>query len=237
MKKTLKIVPLLVLILVLAAVNTVLGYVNLPNYGIWTGIRPLEEKINKLRKFSEKGDVDAIVISSSIGDFGFSAELYSKLMTEKLGKPYRVFNFSTGGAELTTVPSLMKLAFNVTKPKELILVFPAQYKRPNSIGNSSPDYTINKLPVGEHLRSQAFFSLQAALWNLPIVEKSAALRDLMIYGNYRNIQPAGMDTYEVTAWGDRIAFGAMKNNDELSRLRKIYEENIKPLAMGWEDQK
>jgi hypothetical protein len=232
MKNIFKITPLLVLLAVFLLINEVLGYTSFPNYGIWTGIRPLEEKISKLRKFAKNGDVDAVVIGSSIGDFGFSAELYSQLMTQKIGRPYRAFNFSTGGAELTTIPALMTLAFNEVRPKELILILPAQYKRPNSIGNNSPDYTLSISPVAEHLQNQRFFPLQAALWNLPVIEKSAALRDLMTYGHYRNLKPAGMDTYEVTTWGDRIAFGAIKNNTDLIRLRKIYEQNIKPFNGG-----
>src|SRR5579864_2625095 len=50
----------------------------LPNYASWTGVEPLERKLGLLREFARQGQVDALILSSSVGDFGISAEVLSR---------------------------------------------------------------------------------------------------------------------------------------------------------------
>jgi len=54
--------------------------VKVPDYGTWTGIRPLETKLEQLEKFARGKEVDAVFLGSSIVDFGFSADLSSRLI-------------------------------------------------------------------------------------------------------------------------------------------------------------
>lgn len=211
----------------------ILAFVDLPAYGLWTGIRPLEDKIKKLKDFASRGPVDAIVFGSSIADFGFSAERYSKLMSEELGQPYRVFNFSTGGAELSTIPALYRIARTVVKPKAIFLTIPVQFKRSEELFKNSPDYILANAPVGSDLGDPLRLELSAFYWTLPLIEKSAALRDLVMYGRYKNLIGAGMDTYHVTEYGDRISFTAGQASlEHMQRLRQAYEEQVKPLPEG-----
>lgn len=116
-----------------------MGLSELPTYGVWTGIRPIEEKIGKLEIFAKEGPVDALILGSFVADFGFSAELYSELMFEKLGRPYRVFNFSTGAVNLVTIPKLYRIARTVVRPKAIFLINPVQFKRSEIISPNSPD--------------------------------------------------------------------------------------------------
>lgn len=225
-----KLTPLLAVIFVLALVNFFMGRAELPTYGVWTGIRPIEEKIGKLEKFAKEGPVDALILGSSVADFGFSAELYSELMSEKLGRPYRVFNFSTGAAELVTIPTLYRIARTVVRPKAIFLINPVQFKRSEIISPNSPDYILNHAPIGAALENSIKLHLSKLVWTMPIVEKAAALRELVLFGRYQNLVGAGMDTYLVTAHGDRISYTAGQAEiSHMSRLRRAYEDQIKPL--------
>src|SRR5215212_2354379 len=103
----------------LVAINAVVAAKDLPEYGTWTGIRPLEEKLHKLERYAEDGPVDAVVVGSSIPDFGISARVLSEQMTGYTGSPYRAFNFSSGGSEVVTLPKLYRLLRTVAKPRTL----------------------------------------------------------------------------------------------------------------------
>lgn len=219
--------PILVLSTFLL-INFLLERIDLPNYGTWTGIRPLEKKLRLFEKFSKDGEVDAVVLGSSIADFGFSAEQYSNLMTNHRGRSWRAFNFSTGGAELSTLPVLYRILLTITKPKEIILVFPSQWKRPSKLYSYSPDYILKTASIGAALKSSNSLKIAKIFWTQPIVDKAAALRDVVIFGKYQHLIQEGMDAYELNYYGDRISFTATKDFAQLSSLRHTYEENIRP---------
>lgn len=92
-----KLIAIIVVLVTIICTNILMGLSALPNYGVWTGIRPLEDKLKKLEEFVKEGPVDAIVLGSFIADFGFSAELYSRLMSEKLGIPTGYLIFRRAG--------------------------------------------------------------------------------------------------------------------------------------------
>ena len=223
-------------VVTLALSHFLTDWTNMPGYGLWTGIRPIEDKLIKLETFAKEGPVDAIVLGSSIGDFGFSAELYSKLMSEKLGHPYRVFNFSSGAVELVTTPSMYRIARTVTKPKAIFLISPAEIKRGEVLSPYSPDYILNHSPIGSAIHNQYLLGLQKTLWFfLPIVDKSAALRDLIIFGNFHNLVGQGMDTYQVNAYGDRLSYtaGAL-DVAQMNLFRQSAETSVKLIKKGSE---
>lgn len=218
--------PFVVLMLIGLA-NGMVSKCQFPSYGIWTGIRPLENKIKLFDEFSKEGAVDATIFGSSIADFGFSSEKYSKLMSSFLGRPYRAFNFATGGAELTTILQLYKISRVLAQTKEIILVMPAQWKRSNQISIYSPDHLLNLSPIGNALDNPTLLKIQKKIWSMPIIDKAPALRDSLLFGDL-TLVGEGMDTYEVNSYGDRISFGAIKDNDKLMSLRDIYIANISP---------
>ena len=69
---------------------------TLPEYGIWSGVLELEEKIRLLEAFAREGPVDALIVSSSMGDLGVSAETLTQELSTRHGRAFRVFNFSIG---------------------------------------------------------------------------------------------------------------------------------------------
>jgi len=231
MKLFVKLISFIIVAIMLAFANFLISDSDLPSYGTWTGIRPIEDKLKKLEKFAKSGPVDAIVFGSSISDFGFSAELYSKLMSEKLGHPYRVFNFSTGSAELVTTPALYRIARTVVRPKAIFLISPAEVKRPEEISPNSADYKLSHSPIGSSLNNQTLLGLAKFVWTLPIINKAAALRDLVMFGHYRNLIGQGMDTYKVTDYGDRISYTAAGLDlQQMNYFRQSIENNVKLMA-------
>ena len=211
--------------------NAYLARANLPKYGSWTGIRPLEAKIDLLERFAKEGPVDAVIVGSSIADFGFSAELYSSLMSKELGRKYRAFNFSTGGAELRTLPYLYRFMRTVALPKELILVVPAQQKIPEYLSKMSPDYTLLNSPVADYIDNQYKLNFSKKLWSFPLLNSAAALRDKLLFGNFDNIQSKiGSEAYALNLNGDRISYLVTWKAEDLSKYRDDSELLVKPFA-------
>lgn len=221
-------VSCLVILTILIA-NMIAAKLNFPNYGAWTGIRPLEEKLSKLEKFAENGDVDAIVLGPSISDFGFSAEYFSKLKSKQLGREYRVFNFSTGGAELSFLPNLYRIVLTITKPKAIFISIPVEFKRSEILDLNTPDSIMMNAPIGSSLKNKYSLFVSKLAWNIPIIKKSAAIRDFLLYGKFKNLIGQGMDTFSVTNFGDRISYIAgLDNIEKMHKLRREYEAWIRP---------
>lgn len=200
-----------------------------PEYATWTGIRPLETKLELLKNFSAKGEVDTLLLGSSIVDFGFSAELFSELMSNHLGHEYRAFNFATGGAEPRTLPILYRLARLVSKPKSVFVIMPAEFKLPEYNDPGSPDYTLYKSPIGDSLSSQELLTVSWYKWKSPIMQTMPGVRDLILYGEFYNLQKnLGMELYEVNENGDRLNFAFMQDKRKLSYLKQLMEAHIQP---------
>jgi hypothetical protein len=215
--------------IVLAAGYGLLSRLKVPDYGAWTGIRPLETKLHMLQAFARQGDVDAIVIGSSIVDFGFSAELLSDLMSKAQGRPYRAFNFATGGAEPRTLPKLYRLARTVSRPKNVFVVVPAEQKLREEIYEGSPDFTLRNAPVGDALNHSWLLSLNRWLWSTPILRNAPATRDFAIYGQYRNLQAAvGMEVYALNEHGDRESYLMTWKIEDLPRVKGGNEAAVRP---------
>src|SRR5260221_3100004 len=56
-----------------------------PEYGKWSGVLEVERKIRLLREFAREGPVDALILSSSMGDLGISAQVLTQEMSALLG--------------------------------------------------------------------------------------------------------------------------------------------------------
>jgi len=133
-----------VLAVVLVAANLIVANVRvgglpLPDYATWTGVMEIEEKLRLLETFAGNGEVDALIVTSSLGDYGVSAETLTHELSALHGRPFRVFNFGIGGADIVTYASLYRLARLSAKPKQVWLVAPLS-------GGLGPDLE-GKLPA------------------------------------------------------------------------------------------
>lgn len=210
--------------------NSVVAAQHLPEYGSWTGIRPLEGKLQKLDRFASHGRVDALVLGSSISDFGFSAKLLSEQMTAATGKPYRVFNLSTGAAELATMPTLYRLARTVAKPRTLLITVPEEIKRPNVISPLSPDYILRKAPIGTAIAHPWLFPFEKWFFDIPLVHYGAPFRDRLVFGRYVHLASQGSDDYAMDDFGDSVSLSYQTSRADLSALRVSHDTMLVPLT-------
>ena len=216
---------------VAVAALALIGAQKVPDYGVWTGIRPLERKIELLEDFASRGEVDAIAIGSSIVDFGFSAETFSRLMSERLGREWRMYNFATGGAEPRTLPDLYRFARLAAKPKAVFVIAPPEPRLREEIYPKSPDYILERAPVAPALGSLERLAWSRAFWGLPFIRNAPAVRDRLLFGNYRNIQPAvGMEAYDLSPNGDRVSLLSAWGTASLESVRQQTEAAVPPDA-------
>lgn len=232
-----KVYIILIAIIVFLSVLSIswifLSRYEMPKYGTWTGIRPLEDKLALLEKFSSAGEVDALVLGSSIADFGFSAELFSQLMSKKLGREYRAFNYSTGAAEPRTFLTLYKFARLVSKPKSVFIVAPSEPKLREEDPNGGPDLALYNAPVGGSMNYQWTLQANYDLWKLPIMRSIPGIRDLLLFGEYRNLPTnLGMDLYEVNAYGDRVNYAMIQETKSMFDYNKQQEMTILPISLA-----
>ena len=200
---------------------------ELPNYGAWTGIQPLETKISMLKEFADRGDVDALVLGSSIVDFGFDAQLFSELMSRELGKEYRAFNFATGGARLRTLPRLYRLARTVSRPRNVLVMVPVEKKLDEDLNPNSPDFSLQSAPVSEVIDHRYMLWLSRFVRDLPLLRNASAVRDLALYGDFRHLQSKiGMESYAVDGHGDRLSYLMTWKAEELPMWRRRFEQAV-----------
>jgi hypothetical protein len=210
--------------------NAAVSTQHLPEYASWTGIRPLEEKLHKLDRFASKGPVDTLVIGSSISDFGINAEDLSRRMTAATGKPYRVFNFSTGGTELVTTPTLYRMARTVTKPRTLLLAVPEEIKRSDTIDPATPDYTLRRAPIGTAIAHPWLFPIEKRVFDIPLVRYGAPLRDGIVFGGYAHLPAQGSDDYWIDESGDTVSLSFQTKKADLAYLRDLRAKAADPLT-------
>lgn len=210
---------------------------GLPDYGTWTGVRPLEAKLRLLSAFARSGPIDALVLGSSLTDHGFSAEHLSETMSAGLGRPYRAFNFSTGASEWLTLPRLYRLARTVARPRYVLAVIPPQYfKRPNAIPPASPDAIMLEAPVGRTLPHPWLLSIDKAFWDFPVVRYASPVRDLVMYGKFASLQGQGSDLYAVNEHGDRLNYGQVQDVTLIQGIRQLATTGMIPLSPEQEQQ-
>ena len=213
--------------------SLVLPRLDLPEYGAWTGIRPLEEKLRMLAAFAAAGEVDAVVLGSSVSDFGFSAERLSERLSRELGRPFRAFNFSTGAAEVADYPELYRLVRTVARPRSVVMVVCAatgpRSNRPRTEIPQTPVYYLSRAPVGSVLTSPRLLQVSRHLWDLPPIRHAAALRDFLVFRSFENLKGVGSDLYAVNAHGDRISYLYESSGDTLARYRDAIV-NLRPAS-------
>lgn len=204
----------------------------LPEYGTWTDIAPLDRKLSLLHEFASRGPVDALVVGSSMSDHGVSAAVLSKDLSAAYGKPFRVFNLSTGAAEMSTFPILYRLARAVAKPRQLWIVFPAEQRGRDDydLNARGPNYAVLHAPAGIALPYPLLLSLSFRLFQLPVVRDAAALHDLGVYGRFANRPGSHMDVYGEDAFGDTRGFLSYSTTEPFSKYAGFRRELVLSLA-------
>ena len=222
---------LLPVFILLFMIVVILSIIELPNYANYTGIRPIETKMKLIQEFEHKnGKIDAVVLGSSIVDHGFSAKLFSTLMTNYKGEQYNVFNFATGGAEPRTLPILYKIMReSVNKiPKDIYIIMPAEMKLPEDNHKDSPDYILNKAPVSKYFDNEIMFKLQYLFYHLNIIKNLPGLRDLLLHGNYYSLDKnLGTELYYLNDYGDRKNYTFTIDYKRVEYIKELLEKHIK----------
>ncbi len=207
----------------------VLARLQLPDPGGWTGIRPLERKLALLEAYAGDGPVDALVMGSSIVDAGFSAELYSRLMSRHLGREYRAFNFGIGGAEPRTLPRLYRLARLVARPRSVLVVAPPEPRLRDEITDVSPDAALLHAPVGAVLEHNLLLRASCLAWTTPIARSAPAIREIFLTGHVRSLERAlGSDVFPVDAHGDRVSYAVIADTENLRLYRRQLQAVVAP---------
>ena len=208
----------LVIVLILAlSLGTIIGINDciaalrlkgepLPEYGTWTGIATLNKKVTLLRQFASRSPVDAVIIGSSVSDHGLSAEILSRDLSAAYGREFRVFNLSTGGAEAITLLPLYRLAHVIGAPKQIWITFPAEHNIGDVIYKESPDYALQRSPIGIALRHPFLLPLSFRLFQIPLVRDARALSDLATYRAFLTRPASHLDIYDFDAHGDSRGF-------------------------------
>jgi hypothetical protein len=214
---------------VVAAACLVLARIDAPDPGSWTGIRPLERKLQQLQSFAERGPVDALVLGSSIADYGFSAELFSKLMSRHLGRDYRAYNFAIGGTEPRTLPKLYRLARTAARPRSVFVVAPPERTLGSEIRAPSPDFALAHAPVGSVIDHPWVLEASKLAWSTPLLKSAAALREVAIFGRVGLLgESLGADAFATDPSGDKVSYFVPWTAAQLPRLREQGRAAIAP---------
>lgn len=191
-------------------------------YATWTGVLEVERKVRLLREFAREGDVDVLVLSSSMGDYGISAETLTREISAAKGRPFRVFNFSMGGADLTSYPLLYRLARMVARPKEIWVASPVSTSPVQ--GKGGIDDLLLRGPVGRALDFPWLLPLEYAYRDLALVRNAAAIRDWVVYRGFPNRAKSNLDLYEINRHGDTRSW--LYNPPEYENGLKHMERHI-----------
>jgi hypothetical protein len=182
------------------------AYVPIPDYGTWTGIQPLERKMGLLEKAAKQGRIDALILSSSIGDHGVSAATLQEQTEKSMHSAFRCFNFSTGAATFRTFPLLYRLARTVSKPRSVFLFVTVDASYGDSLRPRTPEYILSQAPVGGAINSPIRLGISRLLWDLAIIKKASAIRDYSLFGWFKNRVPSHADLYSLSESGDTLNY-------------------------------
>jgi hypothetical protein len=222
-----------VLLVTLVLANAVLGRLALPEYGVWTGVIPVEQKLRLLDEFAREGPVDAVVLSSSLGDQGLSAVALSEERSRTRGERWRAFNFSSGAADISACVLLYRLARTVARPREVFLAMPADPSIGEAPSPVGPEPFLTQAPVGPALRHPHALLLSRWFWSLPLVHAAAPARDYALNWRFPDTQVY----YALSHHGDTLNYGLqaltvpggfdkarIAREERLAECRKLYAQ-------------
>lgn len=178
----------------------------LPDYGTWTGVIPLEQKLRLLEDFARGGPVDALVLSSSLGDHGLSAAALSEELGRSRGQAWRAFNFSSGGADIPSSLLLYRLARTVARPRLVMVVTPADRSIGDAPNPRGPESVLAQAPVAAVVRHPPALLVARWFWSSPLVRAAAPLRDYALHGRFADAPASHSDFYPLAEHGDTLNF-------------------------------
>lgn len=212
---------------VLLLANAAADQPALPDYGTWTGVVPLEQKLRLLEHFARAGPVDALVLSSSLGDHGLSVAALSEEMGRSRGQPWRAFNFSSGGADIPSCLLLYRLARTVARPRLVMVATPADRSIGDAPNPRGPESVLAQAPVGAVVRHPPALLLARWFWSLPLVRGAAPLRDYAIHGRFAGVPASHSDFYPLSEEGDTLNYNLdVSGREAAHRARSGREETL-----------
>jgi hypothetical protein len=123
----------------------------------------------------------------------------SREVSAARGREFRAFNFSMGGADLTSYPLVYRFARLVARPREIWIVTPASS---SPAGPESLEVKLLGGPAGRALRFPALLPVELRVYDLPIVRHAAAMRDWFVHRWFANRPASNLDLYEINRHGD-----------------------------------
>ncbi len=228
---------------IVAGVNLVLPHLTLygiamPEYGTWMGVIEVERKVRLLRDFAHEGEVDALILSSSTGDLGLSAEVLTRELSAAYGRPFRVFNFGMGGADLATYPLLYRYARLVARPKQIWVATPVSWSPPQ-VRKGSLDELLLMGPLGRHFEHPSVFAASFWFHEIPMVRHAAAMRDAVVHLKFAHRPITNLDIYQINPHGDTVSW--LYNVEQYEGARKLRaglrDTNLKFVQTGDAERK
>lgn len=215
---------------ILAGANALISAARLPLYGTFTGLRPLEEKLETYRNITREGRANAILLGSSLTESGCAVtEINAHL--EKHGDKRRFFNLAEGGAHLQTQLTVYRMARLIYRPKEIVvgvLVIGTDSDYYMDSGEL-PMQAMKRAPVGSSLRSDWRLHLAFEAWRLPVLRDAAPLRDLLLHGSFVNRRFDYTDHHGRNEMGDLVSHAVCLDPED-ARLQ-AEQQRLRLLSM------
>jgi hypothetical protein len=193
-------------LLILAGANAIVARLNLPLYGTFTGLRPLEEKLESYRAVTDRGLADCVLLGSSLTESGCAVtEVNAQL--EKHGDTRRFYNLAEGGAHLQTQLAVYRMARQIHQPKEVAVGILTMGTDSDYYVDSDelPMRAMKKAPVGRYLHSDTQLRLASLAWRQPLLRDAVPLRDLLLEGSFRNRLFDYTDHHGRNEYGDLVS--------------------------------
>lgn len=231
-------------------VNWRLRRINLPDYATWNGgLRDLDYKFRQLEWISERGTVDSIFLGSSVQDGGVSAEAFTEELQKLHVKESNSYNFALPAVGPAFWPSIYRLIRLTTKPKRIFvgsgvtglgardpsrLKIIAGPKLPRKAGEgkfllNAVDY-FSGSPAGQVVQNSFFLKFMVDFWRTPILEKSAAIKDLFVFGRFASLPGSSSDFIARSGHGDGISYFFSPYLKIIQDWRRNYKEGLRVTA-------
>lgn len=206
----------------LAIASHLLSLARLPSYATWTGVATLERKLELYREFAAAGPVDLLLYGDSCTDHGVSAELLTQELSRYYGRPYRVFNFSTGAGGNRTFPLVYRLLRSVAKPKRIAYFYNGGRRRGlNEEERLKPEYILQHAPVGKAIRDETRLRAEAFAWRQPLLKHASAARDALFHFDFVNWRQTHLEIYRINSYGDTMSLLFEHDHARLEEERRV----------------
>lgn len=227
--------------------NWRLRKVQYPIYATWTGgLRDLDIKLRQLEWISERGKVDSVFLGSSVQDAAMMAEVFTEELQRLHVPDSNAYNFALPAVGPILWPSIYRLMRLSTLPKQIFIssgVTPLgsrDPKRLKMIAGPRLDRTAGKggfalnavdfflkSPASEVIQYPILLKLSEIVWRNPLFENAAALKDLLIYRNFKNYKFWSADSTPRSGHGDGISYLFNPQLKQIQDYKETYKEGLR----------